>query len=68
MQLVGRPKLAKPGPKAPNGGMIAVALAAQPDSGKFDDGIADLTTMAGWLNANLGALPAGQCSLWKKPA
>ena len=28
---------------APNGGMIAVALAAPPDSGKFDDGTADLT-------------------------
>ena len=48
---------------APNGGMIAVALAAQPDSGKFDDGTADLTTMASWPNANLGALPAGQRSL-----
>jgi hypothetical protein len=43
--------------------MIAVALAAPPDSGKFDDGSADLTTMAGWLNADLEALPAGQCSL-----
>jgi hypothetical protein len=49
---------------APNGGMIVVALAARPDSGKFDDGsTTDLTTMAGWLNANLEALPAGQCSL-----
>jgi hypothetical protein len=43
--------------------MVTVALAAPPDSGKFDDGTAGLTTMAGWLNANLGALPAGQCSL-----
>jgi hypothetical protein len=43
--------------------MIVVALAARPDSGKFDDGTADLTTTAGWLNANLEALPAGQCSL-----
>ena len=48
---------------APNGGMIAVALAAPPGSGKFDDGTADLTTMAGWLNADLEALPAGQFSL-----
>jgi hypothetical protein len=48
---------------APNGGMIVVALAAPPDSGKFDDGTADLTTIAGWLNADLEALPAGQCSL-----
>ena len=48
---------------APNGGMIAVALAAPPGSGKFDDGTAGLTTMAGGLNADLEALPAGQCSL-----
>jgi hypothetical protein len=45
---------------APNG-MIAVALAAQPASGKFEDGTADLTEMANWLTARLGALPAGQC-------
>jgi len=38
--------------------MVAVALAAPPDSGKFDDGTADLTTMASGLNANLEALPA----------
>ena len=43
--------------------MIAVALAAQPDSGKFDDDTTDLTTMAGGLNADLEALPAGQCGL-----
>jgi hypothetical protein len=48
---------------APNGGVIVVALAAPPDSGKFDDDTADLTTMAGGLNADLEALPAGQCSL-----
>jgi hypothetical protein len=48
---------------APNGGMIAVALAARPDSGKFDDDTADLTRMADGLNANLEALRAGQCSL-----
>jgi hypothetical protein len=45
---------------APNG-KVAVALAAQPASGKFDDGIADLNAMADWLKTNLGALPAGQC-------
>jgi len=44
----------------PNG-MIAVALAAEPNSGKFDDGTAALTEMANWLSAHLGALPAGQC-------
>ena len=45
---------------APNG-RIAVALAAQPASGKFDDGTAALDEMASWLTAHLGALPAGQC-------
>ena len=44
----------------PNG-MTAVALAAQPDSGTFDDGRADLTEMAHWLTAHLAALPAGPC-------
>jgi hypothetical protein len=42
-------------------GMVAVALAAQPASGDFDDGTADLTEMTKWLSAHLGALPAGQC-------
>lgn len=44
----------------PNG-MIAVAMAAAPDSGQFADGTADLTEMARWLVAHLGALPAGNC-------
>lgn len=42
-------------------GMVAVALAALPFSGKFEDGTAALTTMANWLNERLGALPAGHC-------
>jgi hypothetical protein len=42
-------------------GLAAVALAAQPDSGSFDDGAADLTEMADWLTAHLAALPSGQC-------
>jgi hypothetical protein len=42
-------------------GMIAVALAAQPTSGTFDDGIATLTKMATWLTARLSSLPAGHC-------
>jgi hypothetical protein len=46
--------------RAPNWD-IAVALAAQPASGKFDDGTATLTAMATWLTAHLGELPAGQC-------
>ena len=45
---------------APNG-RIAVALAAQPASGKFDDGTAALNEMATWLTAHLGAMPAGRC-------
>ena len=43
-------------------GMVAVALAAQPASGDFDDGTADLTVMAKWLSAHLAALPSGQCT------
>jgi hypothetical protein len=43
-------------------GMIAVALAAQPASGKFDDGVEALTEMATWLMARLSALPAGHCA------
>jgi hypothetical protein len=43
-------------------GMIAVALAAQPTSGTFDDGVTALTEMAGWLKAHLSALPAGRCA------
>jgi hypothetical protein len=42
-------------------GRIAVALAAQPSSGKFEDGTAALTEMARWLTAHLGSLPVGQC-------
>lgn len=42
-------------------GMIVVALAAQPASGKFEDGVAALTEMARWLTAHLSALPAGHC-------
>jgi len=43
-------------------GMIAVALAAQPASGKFDDGTAALTEIAAWLTTHLSALPAGECN------
>lgn len=42
-------------------GMVSVALAALPDSGKFEDGTAALTTMANWLSQRLGALPTGHC-------
>ena len=42
-------------------GKTAVAIAAQPESGSFADGTRDLTEVADWLSAHLGALPAGQC-------
>jgi hypothetical protein len=42
-------------------GMLAVALAAQPISGSFQEGTQDLTQMANWLDQHLGELPAGHC-------
>ena len=42
-------------------GMTAVALAAQPVSGSFDDGTQQLTRMAAWLTAHLAELPTGNC-------
>ncbi|KHO18639.1 hypothetical protein [Mycolicibacterium setense] len=42
-------------------GMVAVAMAALPFSGKFEDGTAALTTMTDWLSQRLGAVPAGHC-------
>jgi hypothetical protein len=42
-------------------GMTAITLAAQPDSGSFDDGTAALTQMANWLAGHLADLPSGQC-------
>ena len=44
----------------PNGN-IAVATAAEPESGSFDDGTQDLGEVAKWLTDHLTALPAGQC-------
>lgn len=43
------------------GGTVAVAMAALPFSGKFEDGTAALTTMTDWLSQRLGAVPAGHC-------
>jgi hypothetical protein len=43
-------------------GKIAVAIAAEPASGSFDDGTKDLNEVAKWLTNHLGALPAGQCN------
>jgi hypothetical protein len=44
----------------PNG-TLTVAVAAEPSSGSFDDGIAALTTVAKWLSAHLQQLPGGNC-------
>jgi hypothetical protein len=44
----------------PNG-LAAVALAAEPASGRFEDGTTALTEIAAWLTTHLSALPAGQC-------
>jgi hypothetical protein len=59
--LAGRYLVRQMGVLAGPNGKIAVALAAEPNSGKFDDGTADLTEMADWLSAHLGMLPGGQC-------
>jgi hypothetical protein len=43
-------------------GKMAVAIAAEPASGSFADGIHDLNEVSKWLVDHLGALPAGQCN------
>jgi hypothetical protein len=47
-----------PSPK----GLTVVAIAAEPESGSFSDGIEDLNELARWLQAHLDALPAAQCT------
>jgi hypothetical protein len=42
-------------------GQAAVAIAAQPASGTFDDGTQVLTKISAWLTHHLGMLPAGEC-------
>jgi hypothetical protein len=42
-------------------GMVAIAVAAEPNSGAFADGARDLTEVANWLTNHITALPAGQC-------
>ncbi|MEB3021712.1 hypothetical protein [[Mycobacterium] crassicus] len=44
----------------PNG-QLAVALAAQPNNGSFDSGVAALNQMTDWLKANAAQLPGGRC-------
>ncbi|MEO6794886.1 MAG: hypothetical protein ABI253_03050 [Mycobacterium sp.] len=46
----------------PNGGQLAVALAAEPNDGRFESGVAALNQMTQWLSANAGALPGGRCA------
>ncbi|MFI5718165.1 hypothetical protein [Nocardia sp. NPDC051750] len=43
------------------GGSIAVALAAQPDSGTFSDGMDLLDKMAGLISRHLGEFTGGSC-------
>lgn len=43
-------------------GTVAIAVAAQPDSGSFDDGVAQINTVANWLAERLAELPAGRCT------
>jgi hypothetical protein len=42
-------------------GKLAVAVAAEPASGSFDDGTHDLGEVARWLMDHVADLPAGQC-------
>jgi hypothetical protein len=42
-------------------GKIALAIAAEPASGSFDDGTHDLDEVAKWLTDHLGSLPVGGC-------
>ena len=43
-----------------NSGKLAVAIAAEPASGTFDDGMRALDEAAAWLSVRLAQLPAGQ--------
>lgn len=42
-------------------GLTVVAIAAEPESGSFPDGIQALTELAKWLEAHVDVLPAAQC-------
>ncbi len=44
-----------------DGGALAVAVAAQPHSGVFQDGIRDLTQVTRWIGDRLDKLPSGRC-------
>ena len=42
-------------------GLSAVSVAAQPNSGSYADGVANLTEVANWLMAHNALLPSGRC-------
>jgi hypothetical protein len=42
-------------------GLTVVAIAAEPESGSFQDGTSDLTDTARWLQQHIDALPAARC-------
>jgi hypothetical protein len=42
-------------------GTVAIAVAAQPSSGTFGDGLADLTRIGNWIDAHISELPTGHC-------
>lgn len=42
-------------------GTTAVAVAANPASGSYDDGVAYVSEVGRWLTAHIEALPGGQC-------
>ncbi|MFN8033217.1 MAG: hypothetical protein U0Q47_07960 [Mycobacterium sp.] len=42
-------------------GLSAVAIAAEPNSGTYNDAIRSLDSIASWLSRHLGMLPAGRC-------
>jgi hypothetical protein len=42
-------------------GVTAVAVAAEPDSGSYNDGVQALNDIADWLSDHLALLPSGRC-------
>ena len=42
-------------------GLTAVAVATEPATGSFDDGMQELTEVSKWLTSHMAELPTGQC-------
>ena len=42
-------------------GLSAVAVAAEPDSGSYDDGVRSVNDIATWLSDHVAMLPSGRC-------